>query len=258
MGIAGHFFPLQWQELSWYVKDPHTGSECYSLCHVLVSEYEGQPVVVLNNGANPGTNLKESANIVISLVALILENSPEEVVWFEYVPETDKFYNLLIPPEDFEPEVIWQPADPQVVEWLHGILPPLDSVVTDYDDVFDLDKKPSFYYPLGQFTIPWIPGRDFVMRAYNGRRFFNFSHRIVKHSPTGMAWGYRGSGPTDCALNILAHVAGNDIAKYPHIYTAFRDRFVAGLPEAGGKIPLETVVVFLEEKGFPAKKETLT
>lgn len=26
---------------------------------------------------------------------------------------------------------------------------------------------------------------------------------VIKHSPTGMSWGYGGSGPADCALSIL-------------------------------------------------------
>jgi hypothetical protein len=35
---------------------------------------------------------------------------------------------------------------------------------------------------------------------------------IVRHSPTGMTWGYGGSGPADLALSLLVHALG-DAAK---------------------------------------------
>lgn len=42
--------------------------------------------------------------------------------------------------------------------------------------------------------------RDLV---FGPGRHTNVPHRVVKHSPTGLAWGYGGSGPSDCALNVL-------------------------------------------------------
>jgi hypothetical protein len=36
----------------------------------------------------------------------------------------------------------------------------------------------------------------------------NVPHRIKRHSPTGLAWGYGGSGPADFALNILSVFIG--------------------------------------------------
>jgi len=61
------------------------------------------------------------------------------------------------------------------------------------------------------------------------------------HSPTGMSWGYAGSGPADLALSILAHHFGEttrDIKQAnaglrlpPHclrFYQAFKFAFVAG------------------------------
>lgn len=35
---------------------------------------------------------------------------------------------------------------------------------------------------------------------------------IVLHSPTGMNWGYGGSGPADLALSLLAAVVGKNVA----------------------------------------------
>jgi hypothetical protein len=37
---------------------------------------------------------------------------------------------------------------------------------------------------------------------------------VVKHSPTGMGWGYAGSGPTDCARSLLIAALG-DAARCP-------------------------------------------
>lgn len=36
-----------------------------------------------------------------------------------------------------------------------------------------------------------------------GRRHFNIYQAIKMHSPSGMAWGFAGSGPADFALNIV-------------------------------------------------------
>ena len=36
----------------------------------------------------------------------------------------------------------------------------------------------------------------------------NLPKHIVRHSPTGMTWGYGGSGPADLALSLLTAVVG--------------------------------------------------
>jgi hypothetical protein len=33
---------------------------------------------------------------------------------------------------------------------------------------------------------------------------------VTRHSPTGLNWGYGGSGPADCARSILLHALGDD------------------------------------------------
>jgi len=45
---------------------------------------------------------------------------------------------------------------------------------------------------------------------------------IVKHSPTGMEWGYGGSGPSDLALSILNNYFEDDLDKALDIYQAFK------------------------------------
>jgi len=49
---------------------------------------------------------------------------------------------------------------------------------------------------------------------------------VVKHSPTGMEWGYGGSGPADTALSILNWALdGKDVPVY--LYQKFKWDFVA-------------------------------
>ncbi len=52
---------------------------------------------------------------------------------------------------------------------------------------------------------------------------------IINHSPTGISWGYGGSGPAQCALAILLDYLGDEQlarSQYQH----FKFRVVAGLP----------------------------
>lgn len=74
----------------------------------------------------------------------------------------------------------------------------------------------------------------------------NVPHRIVYHSPTGLAWGYGGSGPADFALNALAVYIGSEEAeKY---YQDFKWQFVASMPQTGGIIERNVVMRWIEEK----------
>ena len=40
-------------------------------------------------------------------------------------------------------------------------------------------------------------------------------HPVVKHSPTGIGWGYAGSGAADCARSLLLAALGEDAARCP-------------------------------------------
>lgn len=50
---------------------------------------------------------------------------------------------------------------------------------------------------------------------------------LRNHSPTGLSWGYAGSGPAQCALAILADCVGDELA-LKH-YQRFKHEVVAGL-----------------------------
>ncbi len=57
---------------------------------------------------------------------------------------------------------------------------------------------------------------------------------VVRHSPTGVEWGYGGSGPADLALSVLRRLT--DEATADRLYQAFKAEVVAGIPSAGGVI----------------------
>lgn len=75
---------------------------------------------------------------------------------------------------------------------------------------------------------------DIVCRREGGEKLFNVPHRVVHHSPSGMEWGYAGSGPADFALNVLLLFA--DEAWAGLHYQDFKRQFVATLPREGGVI----------------------
>lgn len=61
-------------------------------------------------------------------------------------------------------------------------------------------------------------------------RVYKIDHRLdlVNHSPTGLAWGYGGSGPAQCALAILADHLGDDDEALK-FYQSYKRRVIAGL-----------------------------
>jgi hypothetical protein len=52
---------------------------------------------------------------------------------------------------------------------------------------------------------------------------------IINHSPTGIAWGYAGSGPAQCALAILLDYLGDE-ERARATYQQFKFRVVAAFP----------------------------
>jgi len=71
---------------------------------------------------------------------------------------------------------------------------------------------------------------------------------LRNHSPTGFAWGYSGSGPSQLALALLADALGDDDLALD-FYQRFKDRFVARLPggEAWGPVAAEEIRMDLAE-----------
>jgi hypothetical protein len=51
--------------------------------------------------------------------------------------------------------------------------------------------------------------------------------QIVRHSPTGMEWGYPGSGPADTALSIMSDFFEGNMELADAFYFQFKWDFVA-------------------------------
>lgn len=91
-----------------------------------------------------------------------------------------------------------------------------------------------------------LPGGDVVCSwAPDGSRSFNVPHVLILHSPTGMAWGYSGSGPADFALNILFHFTHNRVFAERH-HQDFKAEFIVGLPRGGGVILGNAIRIWIE------------
>lgn len=88
-------------------------------------------------------------------------------------------------------------------------------------------KQPVYYgHRRGRTTVDAVEiyvDRDGVQQLLR--------HRVY-HSPTGMNWGYGGSGPADLARSILADYLG--FVPAMAIYQDFKWQFVARVPEAYG------------------------
>lgn len=93
-------------------------------------------------------------------------------------------------------------------------------------------------------------------RTPNGTAF-NIPHTIVRHSPTGMEWGYGGSGPSDFALNVLFRFTGDEDFSW-HYHQDFKRDFICGLPDEGGTIPGNAIAAWIQERrAIPHSQLTL-
>ena len=98
--------------------------------------------------------------------------------------------------------------------------------------------------PLGD---PADPGGDAVIEIERrtGRRE-RLRQRIVRHSPTGLEFGYGGSGPADCAANVLALIL--PLKEAWRLHQELKSAFVARLPRDGGVIEMADVRAWVESR----------
>lgn len=88
----------------------------------------------------------------------------------------------------------------------------------------------------------------------------NIPWSVISHSPTGFEWGYGGSGPADCALNILNAFVPPGSDDLPPIkcyggecsetawrlHQKFKWDFIAQMPHAGGTIKAADIQHWIE------------
>lgn len=89
--------------------------------------------------------------------------------------------------------------------------------------------------------------KRYVMRRSCGPLVFvhdgantSYLRHLVHHSPTGMEWGYGGSGPSDLARSIVGDLLGTHDPD-PAIYQRVKWALVATLPLEGGTITEQQV-----------------
>jgi hypothetical protein len=78
---------------------------------------------------------------------------------------------------------------------------------------------------------------------------------VVRHSPTGMEWGYGGSGPSDLALSALTQWFGPEIADL--FYMDYKFKFVATLHRQGGELWFSDAFDWFIEELWKRDKERI-
>lgn len=68
---------------------------------------------------------------------------------------------------------------------------------------------------------------------------------VCNHSPTGLSWGYSGSGPAQLSLALLCDVVGVERAK--RIYQRFKFSYIAVLPQKSGWVLTEDNIRVMAE-----------
>ncbi|MEP0546991.1 MAG: DUF6166 domain-containing protein [Rhodothermales bacterium] len=88
--------------------------------------------------------------------------------------------------------------------------------------------------------VPVLPEREaltggpediILWRTPEGEAHASVPH-AVRHSPSGMEWGYGGSGPADLALSVLLALTDEPTANV--LYHRFKHEVVTAIPEEGG------------------------
>lgn len=87
-------------------------------------------------------------------------------------------------------------------------------------------------------------GTEVIVNSGDGEEWA-LEHRVL-HSPTGMNWGYGGSGPADLARSVLAHHLGG-IVPSAGIYQAFKFRVIAGLAGDEWRLTSEQIQSALDQ-----------
>lgn len=102
-------------------------------------------------------------------------------------------------------------------------------------------------------AVPCLPSEtlpephDVLLYRAAGRAVVTTEH-IARHSQS-LEWGYVGAGPADCALSILARVAGMDEAEHHH--HDFLHQVVARLPREGGLLRAADIRAWVARQSAP-------
>ena len=79
----------------------------------------------------------------------------------------------------------------------------------------------------------------------DGQKRRELTHQI-RHSPTGLEWGYGGSGPADLALSLLTDVL-DDRSEAERLHQDFKRDVVASLPDDRWALSEEGIVDWVHQ-----------
>ena len=124
-----------------------------------------------------------------------------------------------------------------------------------------MESRLDLHLGTDQEQYDYISGENFILWADPQDKFktrTNFKQLVVRHSPTGLSWGYGGSGVSDCSLNILlnyfsngtGYVSSDQEAFINSNYMSFKDEYLFNMPELGGIITINGIKAFLNEKNM--------
>lgn len=107
------------------------------------------------------------------------------------------------------------------------------------------------------FTGYWGDGNVYV-NTHDGNGLWRLDPRLDlrNHSPSGLAWGYQGSGPAQLALALLADATGDD-GLAQQIYQVFKKDVIAKLDQDNGwELTQDDILKWVHENagritGFP-------
>lgn len=92
-------------------------------------------------------------------------------------------------------------------------------------------------------SLTGYPDDVVLWRTLEGEAQASVPH-VSRHSPTGIEWGYGGSGPADLARSILLTLADRSTADA--LYQRFKAEVVSAVPEVGGVLRAADVRAWAE------------
>ena len=229
-------------------------------------------VVAWERRDNPGQSVTNAAEAIRSCFLAETGVDPDRLVWVESYaldhpplpagspaprprPEFDRCRFVQLAGGGVEPE--WSPMTPTAWREL-GIEPPTVPPITPLAGHPELDDEPEHVVPanIGDYHPPVrLPGSrgEIIYRGSRtvrgavvsvtddqGTRELHPRLDLRNHSPSGLEWGYGGSGPAQLALAILADMTGDDALSLQS-YQDFKWDVVANLSADGFTLDLTQI-----------------
>ncbi len=241
-----------------YLEYPMRGRPINGVTRVRIYETTaGRVALVTELARNPGMSITNAAEVVYPLVrqrfaplAAVIEHYPEDRL------DGEQFDRIVFAADGAF--VAWQhlaaeaayeilggaptahaPADePAWLELAGTPEPPTTSEANEQRAARALDDaaEQAWLASIAAETRPKVTYRGVfdhggaarILRS--GARGTRPLWHYVRHSPSGFAWGYGGSGPAEAARCILADALGS-LPKADKCYQAFKAQLLAGIPQ---------------------------